>query len=63
VAARGAGWHTVSSASASRRLREGWRERHEQMLTAMTPDERHALLTGLAALARELAALHPQRAG
>lgn len=50
---------TPSGLAAARRLRQRWRERHERMLAAMTPDERQALVVGLAALARELAALHP----
>lgn len=43
--------------AAALRLRQQWREWHEQVLAAITPSERHALLTGLAALARELPAL------
>lgn len=49
---------TPSGAAAGRRLHKFWRRRHERMLTAMTPQERHALLLGLNALARELAAMH-----
>jgi DNA-binding MarR family transcriptional regulator len=51
---------TASGAAAATRLRETWHERHELMLAAMTPDERRALLLGLGALARELAAFHPE---
>jgi DNA-binding MarR family transcriptional regulator len=49
---------TASGAAAATRLRRAWHERHERMLAAMTPDERHALLLGLGALVRELTALH-----
>jgi DNA-binding MarR family transcriptional regulator len=49
---------TDSGAAAATRLRQGWRERHEQMLAAMTPREQRALLLGLSALARELTAFH-----
>jgi len=49
---------TESGAAAATRLRRIWRERHEPMLTAMTPKERGALLLGLGALARELVTLH-----
>lgn len=52
---------TESGAAAAIGLRQGWRERHERMLAAMTPQERHALMIGLAALARELAALHTRQ--
>jgi DNA-binding MarR family transcriptional regulator len=51
---------TASGSAAATRLRQAWRERHERMLAAMTAEERHALLLGLGALARELAAFHPQ---
>jgi len=51
---------TASGASAATRLGQTWHERHEQMLAAMTPDERRALLLGLSALARELAAFHSE---
>ncbi len=50
---------TPSGAAAATRLRQSWHERHERVLAAMTPDERRALLLGLGALARELAAFHP----
>jgi DNA-binding MarR family transcriptional regulator len=53
---------TPSGAAAATRLRQTWRERHERMLAAMTPNERRALLLGLGALARELAAAHPHEA-
>lgn len=49
---------TASGAAAATRLRRAWRERHARMLAGMTPDERRALLRGLGALTRELAALH-----
>jgi DNA-binding MarR family transcriptional regulator len=49
---------TGSGAAAAIQLRQAWRERHDRMLAAMTPDERHALRLGLGALARELAAFH-----
>ncbi|HET6504171.1 MAG TPA: MarR family transcriptional regulator [Amycolatopsis sp.] len=42
------------------RLRQTWREHHERILAAMSQKERHALLLGLRALARELAALHSE---
>lgn len=42
-------------------MRQQWRGWHEQVLAAITPGERHALLTGLAALARELPGLHQRR--
>jgi DNA-binding MarR family transcriptional regulator len=53
-------WLTASGEAAATRLRRTWRERHERMLAAMAPEERRALLLGLGALARELAALHPE---
>ena len=53
---------TASGAAAATQLRQTWHERHERMLAAMTPKERRALLLGLAALTRELAALHPKTA-
>ena len=49
---------TPSGRSAADRLRRAWRKRHEDMLAAMSPDERRALLLGLRALSRELAASH-----
>jgi DNA-binding MarR family transcriptional regulator len=45
---------TPSGATAAAGLRWFWRERHEQVLSAITPDEGRALLIGLAAVAREL---------
>jgi DNA-binding MarR family transcriptional regulator len=51
---------TASGVAAATLLRQTWRERHARMLAAMTPDERRALLLGLGALARELAAFHPE---
>src|SRR6266545_1348385 len=52
---------TASGTAAATRLRQTWHQRHERMLAAMTPDERRALLLGLGALARELAAFHPEQ--
>jgi DNA-binding MarR family transcriptional regulator len=51
---------TPSGETAATRLRYTWQQRHERMLAAMTPAERHALLLGLGALVRELAAFHGQ---
>jgi DNA-binding MarR family transcriptional regulator len=50
---------TASGAAAATRLRQSWHQRHERMLAALSPGERRALLLGLGALARELAAVHP----
>jgi DNA-binding MarR family transcriptional regulator len=52
---------SASGTATATRLRQTWRERHDRVLAAMTPEERQALLLGLGALARELAALHPTR--
>jgi DNA-binding MarR family transcriptional regulator len=49
---------TGSGQEAASRLRQAWRAYHERMLAAMTPAERHALLVGLTAFSRELAAHH-----
>ena len=49
---------TPSGRAAAARLRKSWRERHEGLLAAMSADERRALLLGLNALSRELAAFH-----
>lgn len=49
---------TDSGEKAAARLRQAWRAYHERMLDAMTPTERRALLVGLTAFARELAAAH-----
>lgn len=49
---------TPSGTATAGKLRQTVREQHMRMLTAMTPDERHGLLLGLGALARELAVLH-----
>lgn len=49
---------TDSGEQAAARLRHAWRAAHEHMLDAMTPAERRALLVGLTAFARELAAAH-----
>jgi DNA-binding MarR family transcriptional regulator len=54
---------TASGQAAAVSLRRHWRERHEQVLAAISPDERRALLTGLAAVARELPALAPPGRG
>jgi DNA-binding MarR family transcriptional regulator len=53
---------TDSGKEAATRLRHAWRTYHEQMLTAMTPDERRGLLLGLTAFAREISAAHPEPA-
>jgi DNA-binding MarR family transcriptional regulator len=52
---------TGSGRAAATRLRQAWRAYHEQMLAAMTPGERQALLVGLTAFARELAVVHAQQ--
>jgi DNA-binding MarR family transcriptional regulator len=49
---------TDSGERAAGRLRQAWRAYHDRMLAAMTPRERRALLIGLTAFARELAAAH-----
>lgn len=49
---------TESGERAAERLRHGWRAFHDRMLAAMSPAERHALLVGLTAFDRELAAAH-----
>ena len=49
---------TESGEKAATHLRQAWRAYHEQMLAAMTPGERRALLVGLTAFGRELTALH-----
>lgn len=54
---------TEAGTETAARLRRAWREQHEGMLAAMTAQERRALLLGLGALARELAALHPEHHG
>jgi DNA-binding MarR family transcriptional regulator len=51
---------TPTGAAAATQLREIWHRRHERVLSAMTSDERHGLLVGLRALARELTASHLQ---
>ena len=53
---------TDSGDKAATRLRQAWREYHERMLAAMTPTERRALLVGLTAFGRELAAAHADQA-
>ncbi len=49
---------TEPGEKAAARLRGAWRAYHDRMLGAMTPRERQALLVGLTAFARELAAAH-----
>jgi DNA-binding MarR family transcriptional regulator len=49
---------TEPGEAAAVRLRQAWRAYHDRMLAAMTPDERSALLLGLAAFVRELTAIH-----
>jgi DNA-binding MarR family transcriptional regulator len=49
---------TDSGERAAARLRQAWRSYHDRMLGAMTGSERQALLIGLTAFARELAAAH-----
>lgn len=54
---------TESGERAAERLRHDWRAFHERMLAAMTPTERQALLVGLTAFDRELAAAHADQLG
>jgi DNA-binding MarR family transcriptional regulator len=54
---------TESGERAAARLRQAWRAYHDRMLTAMTPSERSALLIGLTAFSRELAAAHADQIG
>jgi DNA-binding MarR family transcriptional regulator len=54
---------TESGERAAARLRQAWRAYHDRMLTAMTSGERHALLVGLTAFARELATAHADQLG
>lgn len=49
---------TDSGDKAAARLRQAWRDYHGRMLAAMNPAERRALLVGLTAFDRELAAAH-----
>jgi DNA-binding MarR family transcriptional regulator len=49
---------TPTGVAAATQLRETWNRRHEPVLAALTPEERHGLLVGLSALARELADSH-----
>lgn len=49
---------TESGEKAAAGLRRAWRAYHDRMLGAMTPSERRALLAGLTAFSRELAAAH-----
>jgi DNA-binding MarR family transcriptional regulator len=51
---------TPSGLATATRLKQNLHAQHEQILAAMTPDERRALLLGLGAFGRELAALHQQ---
>lgn len=52
---------TATGRKTAKQLRQTWHDRHERMLAAMTPDERHALLYGLGVLVRELTTLHSGR--
>ena len=52
---------TESGETAATRLRTAGRAYHERMLGAMTAGERRALLIGLTAFQREVAAAHAQR--
>ena len=54
---------TESGEKAAARLRQAWHAYHDRMLAAMTPSERRALLVGLTAFARELAAAHAGQLG
>jgi DNA-binding MarR family transcriptional regulator len=54
---------TDAGEKAAARLRRAWRAYHDRMLAAMTPSERRALLVGLTAFARELAAVHAEQLG
>jgi DNA-binding MarR family transcriptional regulator len=54
---------TESGERAAARLRQAWRAYHDRMLAAMTLSERRALLVGLTAFARELAAAHAEQLG
>jgi DNA-binding MarR family transcriptional regulator len=54
---------TESGEKAAARLRHAWRAYHDRMLVAMTTSERRALLVGLTAFARELAAAHADQLG
>ena len=54
---------TESGEKAAARLRQAWHAYHDRMLAAMTPSERRALLVGLTAFARELAAAHADQLG
>jgi len=54
---------TESGEKAAARLRQAWRAYHDRMLAGMTSSERRALLVGLTAFARELAAAHADQLG
>ena len=54
---------TESGAKAAARLRQARRTYHDRMLAAMTASERRALLVGLTAFARGLAAAHAGQLG
>jgi DNA-binding MarR family transcriptional regulator len=54
---------TDSGEKAATRLRQAWRSYHDRMLTGMTSSERRALLVGLTAFVRELAAAHAEQLG
>ncbi|WP_194292904.1 MarR family winged helix-turn-helix transcriptional regulator [Streptomyces smaragdinus] len=52
---------TAAGRAEALRLRRHWRERHEEMLAAMTGREREGLFLGLGALAREMTVAHRAR--
>jgi DNA-binding MarR family transcriptional regulator len=54
---------TASGEKAAANLRQAWRGYHDRMLAGMTPGERKALLVGLTAFSRELAAAHADQLG
>jgi DNA-binding MarR family transcriptional regulator len=54
---------TPSGKATAKRLKQNLHAQHERILTAMTPEERRALLLGLGAFGRELAAFHEQAKG
>jgi DNA-binding MarR family transcriptional regulator len=49
---------TPSGLATATQLRQNLHRQHERILAGMTPDERRALLLGLGAFGRELAAFH-----
>ena len=54
---------TAEGRTVADRIGQDLRTHHEQLLGAMTPDEREALTIGLTGLARALAAGHPRPDG